>query len=479
MQTPKIKPKQPKQRKQQAIALATALTLALTLILQLFTPLTAHAEETERSLSFDASSMLTSKNDDIVLSNTYHLVTTGSGNFVAKSFTYEDADTNYFGGILIICSNKSFTYTGQKDGGSVTTATTSNVKDGVYYTSIGFSSSSTDSWEYVYSGLVNNSHFSSEDSYTEAKENFLATVDLSKDDYKDLTFDESTATYSSDIPTPKLTVNNDYSFGFNNASDDYYFQLKGRWYSVEDIELYKESLQWKYKYNSILKGSLSEWVTKQNKTLANTSNLNLATLGQTAFDSFLTSYPIDNRSYSGGTNALGNYFSGYNDALNTLKMLLGQPTSIYNGLEIYVRYYRFDENGIAQYGKWCHYYDNLASASGSTGSQWDDSENMFTGNQSSSGLDDEQFTDVENMQDSRNDVDLQPEYNDTGYGSIVLDNIDTTSLTNSLQSMYEQTKTFINMFGVVFNFLPPWIIALICASLGVICIIGIWKCIRG
>ena len=268
-------------------------------------------------------------------------------------------------------------------------------------------------------------------------------------------FDESTAIYDTNIPTPNITVKNDYSFGFNNDSDGYYFQVKGRWYSVDDIELFKQNFQWKYKYYSYVKSNLTDWVTTNEKASTSMQDLNFATFGKTAFDSFLSYYPLDNRSYSGSTE-----IRGYNDAINTIKMLLKVPESIYNGLEVYIRYYTFDENGVAHYGKWCHYYDNLANASGSSGSQWDDKENMFTGNQSQDGLTDSQFGELENTDNSRNDIDVTPEYNDDGFDSIILGDMDTTSLVTALESMYGQTKTFISMIGLVFNFLPPWIITL-------------------
>ena len=84
------------------------------------------------------------------------------------------------------------------------------------------------------------------------------------------TIDMSTATYNAEIPIPKLVFNSKggYKFSIDNAVDGYYIQIKGRWYTVDDITLFKENLQWKYKYDTLLKGPLTEWVKPNDKILA-------------------------------------------------------------------------------------------------------------------------------------------------------------------------------------------------------------------
>lgn len=297
-------------------------------------------------------------------------------------------------------------------------------------------------------------------------------------------FNESTAIYDTNIPTPKITVKNDYSFGFNNDSDGYYFQVKGRWYSVDDIELYKEKLQWCYKYESIIKSNLTDWVTTNEKASTSMQDLNFATFGKTAFDSFLSYYPIENRSYSGGTNSLGNFFNGYNDALSQIKMLLSQPTTFYNGIEIYIRYYTFDENGVAHYGKWCHYYDDLANQDGSNGVIDDyihnDDKDLHNGYQSEFGVDDDKLLELESSNNSKNDIDLKPEEDNRYTDQIVsVDDLDLSNLINSLGGLKEQGSELINMFTTVFSFLPSWLVTLIVCSFGLCCVIGVWKVIRG
>lgn len=459
-------------RKLQAVIVAF---IIITMLSQWFAPLVAHAESlTDRTIHFNVRSVLTFIKDTTVVSTYDNSASVkGVGHFVVKSFRFEDKTNDKFGGALYVYSDKPFTY-----GGDNADKYNCLTKNDIYYCVLGFQESTLSSFTYNYIGLINCTDYSSKSAYNTAIENSFNSLDLSKDDYKELVFDADTAQFSSDIPTPRITVDNNYNLSFNNATDNYYFQIKGRWYSVDDIELYKQSAQWKYKYNSIIKSGLTEWTEKAIKT--NTSDLNLATLGKSAFDNFLSQNPIDSRSYTGGTNALGNYFSGYNDALSTIKMLLKQPTTLYNGLEIYVRYYEFDSNGVAHYGKWCHYYDNLANANGSSGSQWDDKDNMFMGNQSSSGLTDDQFNDVENTGNStKADTDLVPDYNNSGSGSVIIGDADLTSITTTLKSLYSQGQEIINMFGQVFSFLPSWLTAFICTSIGLVCLIGIIKALRG
>lgn len=89
-------------------------------------------------------------------------------------------------------------------------------------------------------------------------------------------------------------------------------------------------------------------------------------------------------------------------------MLLKQPYSLFNGYEVYVRYFRYDENGGIQYSKWTHFYNNLADSDGSSGSRLDDLDNMYSENQSDKGLTDDELSDLENGGNSRNDLDAVP-----------------------------------------------------------------------
>lgn len=276
----------------------------------------------------------------------------------------------------------------------------------------------------------------------------------------DLSDIESVGSYSEYIPTPKITVDNvGYGFGFNNAADNYYFELQGRWYSVDDIELYKENLQWKYKYSTLIKSSLTSWVSASDKMLA-TDGYDFAELGSASFQAFLTSYPIDNRTYYGGTNAVGNYFSGYNNAMDTIKMLLNAPESLFNGLEIYIRYFTIDDKGNVNYGKWCHWYDALADSGGSSGSEIDDKQNMHSESQSESGLTTDQKESLEETGDSKSDTDVITQYINNSP-----DEIASKKIWEVMQSMISAMGVFPSLVSTVFGWLPSWLINMIAVSL--------------
>lgn len=278
---------------------------------------------------------------------------------------------------------------------------------------------------------------------------------------------------SSDMERPVIVLNEasngnpvggDYSyFRFNNAQEDYFIEMKGRWYSTNDFDIYRENLVWKYKYQTILKNDLSSWVSVSDN-VNSVGTFRFDVLGKSSWENLLSLYPVDNRNYEGGSFALFNKITGYSDALDTLKMLLKQPYSLYNGYEIYVRYYRYDDNGNLQYSKWTHFYNNLADAAGSSGSRLDDLNNMYSENQSDKGLTDDELSDLENTGNSRNDLDAVPK-----------NNYDYSSLENATMNFFDLLKNFGTMLGqfpsmvaAVFGFLPSWLIGLIAVAIGAV-----------
>lgn len=278
---------------------------------------------------------------------------------------------------------------------------------------------------------------------------------------------------SSDMERPVIVLNEasngnpvggDYSyFRFNNAQEDYFIEMKGRWYSTNDFDIYRENLVWKYKYQTILKNDLSSWVSVSDN-VNSVGTFRFDVLGKSSWENLLSLYPVDNRNYEGGSFALINKITGYSDALDTLKMLLKQPYSLYNGYEIYVRYYRYDDNGNLQYSKWTHFYNNLADAAGSSGSRLDDLNNMYSENQSDKGLTDDELSDLENTGNSRNDLDAVPK-----------NNYDYSSLENATMNFFDLLKNFGTMLGqfpsmvaAVFGFLPSWLIGLIAVAIGAV-----------
>ena len=296
--------------------------------------------------------------------------------------------------------------------------------------------------------------------------------------YKDGSVDKvelpaSNGILSSDMERPVIVLNEasngnpvggDYSyFRFNNAQEDYFIEMKGRWYSTNDFDIYRENLVWKYKYQTILKNDLSSWVSVSDG-VNSVGSFRFDVLGKSSWENLLSLYPVDNRNYEGGSFALFNKITGYSDALDTLKMLLKQPYSLYNGYEIYVRYYRYDDNGNLQYSKWTHFYNNLADAAGSSGSRLDDLNNMYSENQSDKGLTDDELSDLENTGNSRNDLDAVPKYN-----------YDYSSLENATMNFFDLLTNFGTMLGqfpsmvaAVFGFLPSWLIGLIAVAIGAV-----------
>lgn len=253
----------------------------------------------------------------------------------------------------------------------------------------------------------------------------------------------------------------DYSyFEFNNAREDYFFEMKGRWYTTNDFDIYRDKLVWKYKYSTLLKNDLSTWVTVADGKNS-VGKFQFDILGKSSWENLITSYPVDDRNYIGGSYALVNKITGYSDAVDTLKMLLKQPYSLYNGYEVYVRYYRYDENGSIEYSKWTHFYNNLANSEGSSGSRLDDLDNMYSENQSDKGLTDDELSDLENTGNSRNDLDAVPK-NNYDYSSLETATMNFFHLLTNYGSMLGQ---FPSMVTAVFGFLPAWLIALIAVAI--------------
>lgn len=256
----------------------------------------------------------------------------------------------------------------------------------------------------------------------------------------------------------------DYSyFEFNNAREDYFFEMKGRWYTTNDFDIYRDKLVWKYKYSTLLKNDLSTWVTVADGKNS-VGKFQFDILGKSSWENLITSYPVDDRNYIGGSYALVNKITGYSDAVDTLKMLLKQPYSLYNGYEVYVRYYRYDENGSIEYSKWTHFYNNLANSEGSSGSRLDDLDNMYSENQSDKGLTDDELSDLENTGNSRNDLDAVPK-NNYDYSSLETATMNFFDLLTNYGSMLGQ---FPSMVTAVFGFLPAWLIGLIALAIGAV-----------
>lgn len=269
----------------------------------------------------------------------------------------------------------------------------------------------------------------------------------------------------SDVEIPKLKFDDyGYNASLTNSADDLYIEVQGRWYSVADIELFKQDAMWKYKYNTILKSDLETWVSFSDR-VSSTQKIEFRKLGADSWNRFLLQYPVDERGYSGGTNSVGNYFSGYTDALNNFKAFLKQPEYAFNGLEVYIRYYWFD-NGQIKYSNWTHWYDAMAKPDGSSGSQWDDKENIFTESQSDKGLTSSQKDNLESTGYSKGDSDAITKYiNNTN------EELATKKIWDIMQEMIKYMGSFPQLVRTVFSFLPAWIFELIAVGIGFIIVL--------
>ncbi|MBQ2936881.1 MAG: hypothetical protein IJD96_11665 [Lachnospiraceae bacterium] len=311
----------------------------------------------------------------------------------------------------------------------------------------------------------------------EAAENYFKNNDNSGIINKPpLILDENNTAYNSNVPTPQLAFAQDggLRFEFTNASEEYFIEMQGRWWSVEDIDLYKDGVVWKYRYSSLLKGDLTEWVNPSEFVSA-VGEHDLSEIGSSAFDNLLSQYPVESRTYTGGYNALMDYIHGYNDALTTIKMLLREKTSSYNSAEIYVRYYTVDDNGNYIYGKWCHWIGSLANAAGSSGSILDDKENVGSlGQQSQVGLTEDDRQNIELSGNSRYDVDLgekgQTDYSGAITGGDLNDILGYFKQAISvIAGMGSMLGEFPALIGQTLSFLPPWVI--MCIGAGIVLVI--------
>lgn len=278
------------------------------------------------------------------------------------------------------------------------------------------------------------------------------------------------------IPIPVLSVDNDNgTFLFTNAQNDYKFELKGRFWSTDDFYVFRKtpSLVWQYKYLTLLKNSLTTWVSVGDN-MSTLSTYSFGDLGSESWNDLISTYPIENRNIITGEQQ--GWFSwanitGYNDAVTTLKTLLSTPYSLFNGYEVYVRYYVVCGDGSIRYSKWTHYFNNLADADGSTGSIVDDASNMNNGNQSDKGLTDSDIDNVENSGNSRNDVDAKP----SSDFSVDISNVTElfSQFINILKSFYSGMGQLPSLINAIFGFLPSWVSAMIGVSLFVIVILRI------
>lgn len=460
--------------------------MALSMVLPIIQPLAVHAEETAGQVisissnyaydvyevSYQATLNLKEGSKEVV--GYFGEFTTGAN---GQSYTNQCLSLGYYNGERLVSFSTRWerewinTYTShyvQKKDGKIVEESMNSDENLINFTSSKFITKIIDG--YYTRANCTWSGFKMFETKEDA-ENYLKTGSTSG---LVVVPDESNMKYSPEVPTPELVFNTDggLKFGFNNASEDYCVEMKGRWWSVDDITLFKKNLTWKYSYESLIKNDLSTWVSAS-ETASAEGEHDLSVYGAESFDDLLSTYPLDSRTYLGGSNAIGNFLFGYNDALSTLKMLLGECTSSYNSAEIYVRYYTKDANGNYVYGKWCHWLGALANQAGSTGSTIDD-DNIYKGYQSETGLTDDDITNLETTGNSRNDIDLKEETNGEYVDPIIgVSNDDFIGYFKQaldiLSSLPQLLGEIPSLFGQIVSFLPSWIIA--CIGVGIVLVI--------
>lgn len=266
--------------------------------------------------------------------------------------------------------------------------------------------------------------------------------------------------YDNTMDAPKLsfTEKGGLTFVISNSVDAYSVEMQGRNYTVDDVELYKENAVWKYRYNTILKNELTTWIAKDSD-VSSTETFNLFTYGKASVSDLNSKYPVDNRTYTGGKNALGNYFSGYSSALSQFKSLCQTQGSLYCGTEIYIRFVYKDSNGDTHYSKWTHWFDNLGNSNGSSGSKIDDKNNVDNGNHSDVGLTDEEKKKLEDSDNSRNDTDTKPiRIEPTSPIDGVFKDFNPTNIltyfVSLIKTLLSATSNIAPFFNNIFGFLP-------------------------
>lgn len=193
-------------QKRNTQAIIIAFMIIITLMLQLFNPLVVHAEE-ERELAFDTS--LTLFKDEETTPFWKNSKAKGQGHFVATSFSYI-TDTEYSLRMFII-SEKPFYRTLYSSTAYGQTSTTTDIVQatyygGLYYLSVAdYAGIYTAGTQVQSKGFVNTTVCSDKNFFDTLKERIDNNYyDLSKDDYKELVFDDSTTVSTDDLSLASL-----------------------------------------------------------------------------------------------------------------------------------------------------------------------------------------------------------------------------------------------------------------------------------
>lgn len=251
---------------------------------------------------------------------------------------------------------------------------------------------------------------------------------------------------------PNFTKDNiDYTCFITNSTDKYYIEVQGRCHTFDDIELYKDKIYFKTREYTKLKNDLTTWISYKD-SIQSKGEHDIADYAKNSFDNLLSLYPVDSRNIFGGTNAVGDFFSGYSAVLNQVKNDLATLRSHFNIIEFYIRFYYIDNN-VVHYGKWCHVYNFVT-----------DKDNLIY--QSDIGMDDDEKNSLENSSDSLNDNNASNNLSQSAINSLNDD-----SLWNVIKNLVAGLGDFPELVRSVFSFMPDWLFNILAFGISFIIIL--------
>ena len=278
-----------------------------------------------------------------------------------------------------------------------------------------------------------------------AAENYLKTGKLPED------------IEDGDLEAPKLVfTEQNRVFHIANSVDGYNVQIQGRFYSVDDIEMEKKTINagvtWNYKYHTTLMGDLTDWVSVSSQTSCKEEFDILKGIGLEPLKAFLTKYPLDDRTIYGGKNSVGAWYTDRDKAVTQLKLSLSSVGVGLTQPELYVRFFYTDADGNTRYSKWTHWYGVLTNPDGT--------KSDILSYQSDTGLSDEEKDNLEKGgKPTENDTGTTPTYRDNDNGTSFWfkdfnpSNI-LTYFTNLIKTLLSATSNIAPFFNSIFGFLP-------------------------
>ncbi len=271
---------------------------------------------------------------------------------------------------------------------------------------------------------------------------------------------EANGSLDENMPIPHITLHSHNSVDVSvsssvsknchyvdNAADGYYIEVRGKWLSASDIELYRENLMWKSRVESVVSGELSTWISANDKFQSD-MHFDFTDIENavTAKNQLFADYPIESRNFYGGNNSIGDALTGKNAFIQDIKdfAIYGKP---YTSPEFYVRFWYKDDNGY-HYSKWTHFYEGF-------GSEFNQEEVPL---QSDKGLTNDDLASVENGY-SHTDPDLMPY--DPGSGFDASMDSALSSFSETLKKFSDVSSGVTGMFVSIFSFLPWWSTAIL------------------